>query len=53
MTIPNKSELQQIVYNHSPAIDFKKDFMNLYKKCTAKCTSDNPLGFRMNILEKM
>ena len=35
MKIPNKRELQQITINHSSDIDFK-DFMNLYKKCTAK-----------------
>ena len=35
MKIPNKQELQQIAFNHSSDIDFK-DFMNLYKKCTAK-----------------
>ena len=35
MKIPNKRELQQIVFNHSSHIDFQ-DFMNLYKKCTAK-----------------
>ena len=35
MKIPNKQELQQIVYNHSSDIDFK-DFMNLYKKSTGK-----------------
>ena len=35
MNIPKKTELQQIVFNHSSDIDFK-DFMNLYKKCTAK-----------------
>ena len=35
MKIPNKRELQQTVFNHSPDIDFK-DFMNLHKKCTAK-----------------
>ena len=35
MKIPNKRELQQIAYNYSSDIDFK-DFMNLYKKCTAK-----------------
>ena len=35
MKIPNKQELQQIAFNHSLDIDFK-DFMNLYKKCTAK-----------------
>ena len=33
--ISNKWELQQIAFNHSSDIDFK-DFMNLYKKCTAK-----------------
>ena len=31
MKIPNKRELQQIVFNHSSDID-----LNLYKKCTAK-----------------
>ena len=35
MKIPNKRELRQIAYNHSPDIDFK-DFMNPCKKCTAK-----------------
>ena len=35
MKIPNKRELQQIALNHSSDIDFK-DFMNIYKKCTAK-----------------
>ena len=33
--IPYKQELQQIAFNHSSGIDFK-DFINLYKKCTAK-----------------
>ena len=55
--IPNKCELQQIAYNHSSNIDFK-DFMTLYKKCTAKTrfflvtdatlASDNLLCFRQN-----
>ena len=31
MNIPNKREVQQIVFNHSSDTDFK-DFMNLYKK---------------------
>ena len=31
MKIPNKRELQQIAFNHSPDINFK-DFMNLYKR---------------------
>ena len=35
MKIPNKRELQQIAFNHSSDIDFQ-DFMNVYKKCTAK-----------------
>ena len=33
--IPNKRELQRIVYNNSSDIDFK-DFMNLYKKLYCK-----------------
>ena len=33
--IPNKKELQQVVYNHSLNIDFR-NFMNIYKKWTAK-----------------
>ena len=35
MKIPNKCELQQIVFNHSSDIDIKY-FMNLRKKCTEK-----------------
>ena len=35
MKISNKQELQQIAFNHSSDIDFR-DFMKLYKKCTAK-----------------
>ena len=55
MKIPNKPELQQIAFNHSSDIDFE-DFMDLYKKCTAKpypflvidvtLASDNYLSFR-------
>ena len=37
MKIPNKRELQQIAFSHSPDIDFQ-DFMNLYEK------SLSPLG---------
>ena len=58
--IPNKRELQQIAFNHSTDIDFK-DFMNLYKKCTAKpysflvidatLASDNSSRFRKNVVE--
>ena len=56
MKIPNKRELQQIAFNHSSDIDFQ-DFMNLYKKSTAKpysflvidttLSSDYPLRFRI------
>ena len=35
MKIPNKREPQQSAFNHLSDIDFK-DFLNLYKKCTAK-----------------
>ena len=35
MKIPNKRELKQIASQNSLNIDFQ-DFMNLYKKCTAK-----------------
>ena len=51
---PNKRELQLTVLNHSPDINFK-DFINIYKKCTAEpysflvndvtLASDNPLRF--------
>ena len=62
MEIPNKGELQEIVFNHLSDIDFQ-DFMNLYKKCTAKpyyflvidttLASDNPSRFRINLLERI
>ena len=52
--IPNKRELQQIALNHSSDTDFK-NFMKIYKKCTAEpysflvndttLPSDNPLKF--------
>ena len=35
MKIPNKRQLQQSSLNHSSHIDFK-DFMKIYKKCTAE-----------------
>ena len=60
MKIPNKRELQQIVSYHSSDIEFQ-DFINLYKKCTAKSNSflvidttlasDNSSRFRNNFLE--
>ena len=53
--IPNKRELQQIAVNHSSDIS-TKDFINIYRECTAKpysflvidttLASDNPLRFR-------
>ena len=59
LKIPNKREHQQITSNHSSDIDFK-EFMKIYKKCTAKpysflvndttLPSDNPLKFRKNLL---
>ena len=60
MKIPNKRELQKIVFNHSSDIDFQ-DFMNLCKKSTVEpyyflvidttLPSDNSLRFRKNLLE--
>ena len=60
MKIPNKRELQQSSLNDSSDIDFK-DFMKIYKKCTAEpfsflvndvtLASDNPLRFRKNLLK--
>ena len=59
MRIPNKRELQQIVSNQSPDIDFK-DFMKLYKDYTKEPYSllvnattlslDSPLRFKKNLL---
>ena len=58
--IPNKRELQQIALNHSSDIDFK-DFIKIYKKCTAEpysflvkdktLPSDDPLRFGKDLLE--
>ena len=58
--IPNKRELQQIALNHSSDIDFK-DFIKIYKKCTAEpysflvndtnLPSHCLLRFRKNLLE--
>ena len=62
MKISNKRELQEIVHNHSSDIEFK-DFMNLYKHCTAKphsclviddtLASDNASRFIKNLLERI
>ena len=61
MKIPNKKELQQTASNHLSDIDFQ-DFLNLYKKCTAKpypflvinttLASNNSPHLRKNLLEK-
>ena len=58
MKIPNKLELQKISSHNSSDINFK-DFMNFYKKFTAKpyaflvnngtLASDNPLRFIKNL----
>ena len=60
MKILKKRELQQIASNHSSDID-PKDFTQIYKKCTEEpysflvnnttLPSDNPLGFRKNLLK--
>ena len=60
--IPNKRELQQIGLHHSSDIDFK-DFIKIYKKCTAEpyyflvndttLPSDNLLRFRKNLLKQI
>ena len=42
MKIPNKKELQQIALNRYSDIDFK-DFIKIYKKCTAE-----PYSFLVN-----
>ena len=62
LKIPNKIELQQIAFNHSSDIDFQ-DFMNLYKKRTAKqfsflvidttLASDKSSRLKKNLLEKI
>ena len=62
MKTPKKQDLQQTAFNHSSNIDFK-EFVNLYKKCTAKpysflvvdatLVSDNILRFRKNLSERI
>ena len=62
MKIPSKQELQQIALHHLLGIEVK-DFINLYKKCTAKpyfllvfgatLASDNPLRVTSNVLERI
>ena len=54
MKTPNKRELQQTALSHSYDIDFK-DFIKLYKKCTAEpystFPSDDSLRVRKNLLK--
>ena len=60
--IPNKRELQQIAINHSSDVR-TKDFINIYKECTAKLysflvndttlASDNPLKFKKILFKHM
>ena len=60
MKIPDKRELQQIATSHSSDTDFK-DFVKIYKKCTARpysflvndttLPSDDPLRFKKNLLK--
>ena len=60
MKIPSKRELQQFATNHSLDIELK-DFMKIYKNCTAEpysflvndttLPSDNPLSFGKNLLK--
>ena len=60
MTIPNEREPQKIALNHSSDINLK-DFIKIYKKCTAEPYSflvndttlplDSFLRFRKNILK--
>ena len=62
MKIPNKRELQKIAFNYSSDIDCQ-DFMNLYRKCTAKpysflvfataLASDNSSRFRKKLSERI
>ena len=62
MKIPNKQQLQETAFTYSSDLDFK-DFMYLYKKCTAKLysilvidttlASDNLLRFKMNLIERI
>ena len=62
MKISSKWERQEITFNHSSDTDFR-DFMNFYKKCTARPYSfvvidttlapDNPLCFRTSLLERI
>ena len=59
--LPHKKALPPVTFNHLSGIGYE-DFMNLYKKCTAKpysffvidtpLPSDNLSHFRKNLLER-
>ena len=61
MKISNEQEFYHISFSYSSG-NVLKDFMNVYKKCTAKTysfliidatvLSDNPLHFRKNVLQR-
>ena len=62
MKINNRRELQNIVVNHSPDIDYK-DFMKIYRECTRKpynfltidtrLPASDPLRFRKYFFESL
>ena len=63
MKIPNEREFQQIAINHSSDIGSKDFYKSLQKYFTTKLyyflvnhitlPSDNPLGFRHKLLERI
>ena len=54
MKIPNSKDLQQMAFNHSPDIDFQ-DLQDKYSFLVidTTLTSDNPLRFRKNLVERI
>ena len=60
MKVHNRTELQNIAFNHSADIDYK-DFMKIYRKCTKEPYSsltidttlpaNNSLRYRKNLLD--
>ena len=63
MKIPNKRQLQQIAFNHPSDIDFQECWLWIFTKnalqnhlflvIDATITSDNPLRFRKNLVERI
>ena len=63
MKIPNERQLQQIAFNHSSDIDFQERWLwifiknalqnHLFLVIDATITSDNPLRFRKNLVERI